>query len=93
MLKKTFRSLFAGRCLLLVVNAEAAQVNPIVTLQINMGDVVLELDAENAPVTVQNFIDYSGKGFYDGLILHRVIDGFSIQGGGFNEKMVQASTR
>jgi cyclophilin family peptidyl-prolyl cis-trans isomerase len=54
--------------------------NPIVRIATSMGDIVLELDAANAPITVQNFIDYANDGFYEGTIFHRVIDGFMIQG-------------
>ena len=93
MLKKVLRSFVSSACLLLAVNVQAAPVNPVVTLQTNMGDVVLELDARKAPITAQNFVDYAKSGFYDNLIFHRVIDGFMIQGGGFDQKMVQPSTR
>ncbi|MBW8015594.1 MAG: peptidyl-prolyl cis-trans isomerase [Planctomycetes bacterium] len=61
--------------------------NPQVTLHITggvVGDIVLELYPDEAPVTVENFINYVQSGFYDGLIFHRVIPGFMIQGGGFN---------
>lgn len=64
----------------------------LVKLTTNFGEIVLELDAEKAPVTVENFLNYVKKGFYDGLIFHRVINGFMIQGGGFDEKMKQKST-
>ena len=53
----------------------------MVTLQTNKGDIVLELDAEKAPVTTKNFLEYVKSGFYDGTIFHRVIPGFMIQGG------------
>ena len=58
------------------------ETNPIVRIETSMGDIVLELDAANAPITVKNFIDYANDGFYEGTIFHRVIDGFMIQGGG-----------
>ena len=93
MLNKTLCSLFGGFCLLLLSNVQAAPINPVIALQTNMGDVVLELDASKAPATAANFMEYVESGFYDGLVFHRVIDGFMIQGGGFNEKMVQVSTR
>jgi peptidyl-prolyl cis-trans isomerase B (cyclophilin B) len=64
----------------------------LVKLITNFGEIVLELDAEKAPVTVENFLNYVKKGFYDGLIFHRVINGFMIQGGGFDEKMKQKSS-
>ncbi|MBQ9106055.1 MAG: peptidyl-prolyl cis-trans isomerase [Mailhella sp.] len=64
----------------------------MVTLQTNKGDIVLELDAEKAPNTVKNFLEYAKAGFYDGTIFHRVIPGFMIQGGGFTADMAQKST-
>ena len=54
-----------------------------VKLQTSMGDIVIELDAEKAPVTVENFLQYVRDGFYDNTVFHRVIDGFMVQGGGF----------
>ena len=62
-------------------------VNPTVRIETSMGNIVLELDAVNAPVTVANFLAYANEGFYEGTIFHRVIDGFMIQGGGLNEDM------
>ena len=64
----------------------------MVTLQTNKGDIVLELDAEKAPNTTKNFLEYVKAGFYDGTIFHRVIPGFMIQGGGFDKDMVQKPT-
>lgn len=55
----------------------------------NMGVMEIELYPDKAPVTVKNFIDYAKSGFYDGLIFHRVIPSFMIQGGGFDENMSQ----
>lgn len=52
-----------------------------------MGDIVLELEAEEAPITVENFLRYVDSGFYSGTIFHRVIDRFMIQGGGFTAEM------
>ncbi|QLG86963.1 peptidyl-prolyl cis-trans isomerase [Chitinibacter bivalviorum] len=54
-----------------------------VKLSTSKGDIVLELNAEKAPITVANFVQYVTDGHYDGTIFHRVIDGFMIQGGGF----------
>ncbi|HJB65893.1 MAG TPA: peptidyl-prolyl cis-trans isomerase [Candidatus Mailhella merdavium] len=64
-----------------------------VKLQTSMGDITLELDGEKAPATVENFVQYVKDGFYDGVIFHRVIDGFMIQGGGFTPDMKQKPTR
>lgn len=63
-----------------------------VALNTNHGRIVLELDAAKAPKTVANFVEYVKSGHYNGTIFHRVIDGFMIQGGGFDEKMKQKST-
>jgi peptidyl-prolyl cis-trans isomerase B (cyclophilin B) len=60
-----------------------------VALKTNHGTITLELDADKAPKSVANFLEYVKKGHYDGTIFHRVIDGFMIQGGGFTEKLAQ----
>lgn len=64
----------------------------MVKLETSMGDIVLELDADNAPRTVANFLEYVNNGHYDGTIFHRVIDGFMIQGGGMTADMQERST-
>lgn len=66
--------------------------NPRVDLHTNMGDIVIELNAEKAPKTVENFLTYVKEGFYDGTIFHRVINNFMIQGGGFEVGMKQKQT-
>jgi peptidyl-prolyl cis-trans isomerase A (cyclophilin A) len=71
-----------------VLAAEAPQV----TLKTTMGDIVLELDQEKAPKTVANFLQYVKTGHYKGTIFHRVIDGFMIQGGGMDAKLVTKKT-
>ena len=65
----------------------------MVKLQTSMGDIVIELDEQAAPVTVKNFIGYVEEGFFDGKIFHRVIPDFMIQGGGFTAEMSQGKTR
>lgn len=67
--------------------------NPKVKLQTNHGDMLVELNAEKAPKTVENFITYVKDGFFDGTIFHRVINNFMIQGGGFEPGMKQKDTR
>lgn len=62
---------------------------PTVTLETNMGNIVIALNAEKAPNSVANFISYVESGHYDGTIFHRVINNFMIQGGGFDEMMSQ----
>jgi len=59
--------------------------NTKVKLETNVGDIVIELYPDKAPITVENFINYVEAGHYDGLVFHRVIPGFMIQGGGFDE--------
>lgn len=65
----------------------------MVKLHTNLGTITLELDAEKAPVTVANFLQYVQDGHYDNTIFHRVINGFMIQGGGFAAGMEQKPTR
>ena len=65
----------------------------MVKLSTNFGDITLELDAEKAPITVANFLQYVESGFYDGVIFHRVINDFMIQGGGFDANMKQKKTK
>jgi len=65
----------------------------IVTLETTAGPIVLELDAQHAPRTVANFVQYVKDGFYSGTIFHRVISSFMIQGGGFTETLQQKPTR
>ena len=59
-----------------------------IVLHTNMGAITLELDETKAPKTVENFLEYVNQGFYENTIFHRVIDGFMIQGGGFESNMV-----
>lgn len=66
--------------------------NPHVKLQTSQGDILIELDAEKAPKTVENFLTYVNEGFYDGTIFHRVINNFMVQGGGFDASMKQKQT-
>jgi peptidyl-prolyl cis-trans isomerase B (cyclophilin B) len=65
----------------------------MITLHTTYGDIVLELDAEKAPLTTANFLAYARERFYDGTIFHRVIDNFMIQGGGFTPDMQQKPVR
>jgi cyclophilin family peptidyl-prolyl cis-trans isomerase len=79
--------------MLLALSANAsAQANPIVDIETSKGLVSAELYADKAPVSVENFLRYVDNGFFDGLIFHRVIPNFMVQGGGFSADMVQKST-
>src|SRR5947208_5752843 len=64
----------------------------MVRLNTNIGIIALDLDAENAPETVKNFLAYVESGFYSNTVFHRVIDGFMVQGGGFEPGMRQKRT-
>ncbi len=67
--------------------------NPMVLLETSMGDILIELLADKAPKTVENFLQYVDDGFYDGLIFHRVIRDFMNQGGGMDMMMKEKPTR
>jgi peptidyl-prolyl cis-trans isomerase B (cyclophilin B) len=76
----------------LAAHAEGPTNMPQVKLETSLGDIVIQLNEEKAPKTVANFLSYVDSGFYDGTIFHRVIEGFMIQGGGFDENFHQKST-
>ena len=67
--------------------------NPIVVLETTQGTIRIELNADKAPITVQNFVEYVNAGHYDGTIFHRVIPGFMVQGGGMTEDMREKKSR
>lgn len=67
----------------------ANQTNPMIKLTTSKGEITIEMYPDEAPATVQNFLSYIESGFFDGLIFHRVIEGFMIQGGGFTPDMQQ----
>lgn len=76
----------------LISPAAADSGKPVVRLETTKGNIVLELDREKAPKTVDNFLSLVESGFYEGTIFHRVIKGFMIQGGGLTENMTQKPT-
>ncbi|MDR1349818.1 MAG: peptidyl-prolyl cis-trans isomerase [Zoogloeaceae bacterium] len=89
-----FRSLFLFFSLVTVLAiAPMSFAAPRVEISTSQGKIVLELDAQKAPKTVENFLQYARSGFYDGTIFHRVIPGFMVQGGGFEPGMKQKTTR
>ncbi len=77
--------------LAMTASAWAAPVK--VLMSTSMGDIELELYPDKAPETVKNFLDYVNSGYYNGLIFHRVINGFMIQGGGFDESMKEKAAK
>ncbi len=89
-----FLHLFPGLAAALLLAAAApAWAQQKVKLATSAGDIVIELDAAKAPKTVANFLAYVKAGHYKGTVFHRVIDGFMIQGGGMDAKMVEKPTR
>jgi len=88
----TFKTLVLSTLLTLGI-IHTAIAGPRVDIQTNRGQIVVELDEQKAPKTVENFLKYVKSGFYDGTIFHRVISGFMIQGGGFTPNMRQKATR
>ena len=73
--------------------ADKEKGKPMVKLETSLGEITLELYPDKAPATVANFLQYVKDGFFNGTIFHRVIDGFMIQGGGFDAQMSQKPTR
>ncbi len=79
--------------LLLCTGLTAFAAPVLIKMETNRGDIVLELYADKAPLSVANFVQYVKEGYYDGTIFHRVISTFMIQGGGFDEDLVRKITR
>ncbi|RKZ39762.1 MAG: peptidyl-prolyl cis-trans isomerase [Gammaproteobacteria bacterium] len=88
------KSIVSLLCLFVATQVMSAETkSPVVEMQTNFGTIVLELNAEKAPKTVANFLQYAKDGFYDGTIFHRVIGNFMIQGGGFTKDYQEKKTR
>ncbi|MCW9050147.1 MAG: peptidylprolyl isomerase [Deltaproteobacteria bacterium] len=68
-------------------------IQPVVKMQTNKGEIVIELNAQEAPISTENFLNYVRDGFYEQTIFHRVIPNFMIQGGGFTKGMAQKKTQ
>lgn len=95
---KTFLAGFLSVALLAAcshapVQTTAADPYPRVAFVTNMGDFVVQLDRERAPLSVANFLRYVDAGFYDGTLIHRVVPGFAIQGGGYTTAYSRKKTR
>ena len=86
------RTLFAALAALFAVGAVQAA-NPVVVLETNKGDIKVELFEDKAPITVKSFLQYVDDKHYDGLIFHRVIKDFMIQGGGYDVDLKERRTR
>lgn len=79
--------------MLFTAHSALAADNPHVVIDTSFGEIELVLEAEKAPITVKNFLDYVDADSYNGTIFHRVIPGFMIQGGGFDKNMQQKTTK
>jgi cyclophilin family peptidyl-prolyl cis-trans isomerase len=88
-----FLSAFLAAALFTTSNAQPKKGNPKVILETSMGKIVLELNPQKAPVSVENFLVYVKSGFYEGTLFHRVIKSFMIQGGGYDKNLREKSTR
>lgn len=88
-----FAGLTLGSAVMAAAPATALAPTPHVALKTSMGEIVLELNQEKAPQSVANFLQYVKSGYYKGTVFHRVIDGFMIQGGGFDKNMKQKATK
>jgi peptidyl-prolyl cis-trans isomerase A (cyclophilin A) len=86
-------SLFIFSTVVQAATADQAAKNPVILMETSMGNVKIRLDAQKAPVSVKNFLDYVKSGFYKGTIFHRVIPGFMVQGGGFTADMQEKQTK
>jgi peptidyl-prolyl cis-trans isomerase A (cyclophilin A) len=93
MLKRFVCVLLLGLCLAGSAFAAEGAKNPTLVLETSLGLVKVELFQKEAPISVQNFLDYAKSGFYNGTIFHRVISGFMIQGGGFTPELTQKPTK
>jgi len=85
--------IYAASTVLLAAPSLGQDTPPRVALETSHGTIVLELNPEKAPITVENFLDYVDRGWYDGTIFHRTIEDFMIQGGGFTSDLQKKITR
>jgi cyclophilin family peptidyl-prolyl cis-trans isomerase len=90
-MKSTFKS-FTLIFLLLITSVCFSASKPQLIIETNYGNITIEVYPDKAPITVKNFLSYVEKGFYNQTIFHRVINGFMIQGGGFDKDMNQKET-
>lgn len=99
MTKSIIQKLAAPVCFLLITviavpgSSYASEAKPTVQIVTNLGAMLIELDSEKAPGTVENFLQYVADGYYENTIFHRVIKGFMIQGGGFTLDFEKKQTR
>lgn len=93
MLRRDFLALISVLSLATLPQLASAEGMPKVSMKTSAGEIVLELNPEKAPKTVENFLQYVKSGFYNGTIFHRVINGFMVQGGGYDAQGKEKATR
>jgi peptidyl-prolyl cis-trans isomerase B (cyclophilin B) len=93
MLKRIITALVAFAVVSFTIGANAAEGSKRVKITTNLGVIEVELAPNEAPASVENFLNYAKAGFYDGTIFHRVIEGFMIQGGGFEPGLKKKDTK
>ena len=92
-MRRHFLKFLAVGSLTVLSAVASAQAAPKVAMKTSMGDIVIEVYPDKAPKTAENFLAYVKSGFYNGTIFHRVINGFMIQGGGYDANMQEKATR
>jgi peptidyl-prolyl cis-trans isomerase A (cyclophilin A)/peptidyl-prolyl cis-trans isomerase B (cyclophilin B) len=91
--RRQLLKLFTIALLAIMTSASYAENAPKVAMKTSMGDLVIEVYPDKAPKTVENFLTYVKSGFYNGTVFHRIINGFMIQGGGYDAMMREKPTR
>jgi len=91
--RRQFLKLFSVALLASVAGPASAEGVPKVAMKTSMGDIVIEVYPDKAPKSAENFLTYVKSGFYNGTVFHRVINGFMIQGGGYDTNMREKPTR
>ena len=91
--RRQLLKLFTIALLAIMTSASNAENAPKVAMKTSMGDLVIEVYPDKAPKTVENFLTYVKSGFYNGTVFHRIINGFMIQGGGYDAMMREKPTR
>ena len=93
LIRRKILKLFSVALLAAITGAASAEAAPKVAIKTSMGDLVIEVYPDKAPKTAENFLAYVKSGFYNGTVFHRVINGFMVQGGGYDINMREKPTR
>ena len=93
LIRRQLLKLFSVALLATLAGLASAEAAPKVAMKTSMGDLVIEVYPDKAPKTVENFLAYVKSGFYNGTVFHRVINGFMVQGGGYDTNLREKPTR